>query len=107
MGRKINLIVNYRNSLGLYHLAVEQMTVTTKNYFIRPEDFAEFVAERYIARGCDHVICVEFLRDKITKAGLKSLAEIDAKFLIEKIKDEIGQRWEFTKDDFKKSEVKE
>ena len=107
MGRKINLIVNYRNSLGLYHLAVEQMTVTTKNYFIRPADFAKFVAERYICRGCDHVICVEFKRDKITKAGLKDLAETDAKFLTEKIKDELGQRWEFTKDNIFESEVNE
>ena len=106
MGKKVSLIVNYRNSLGLYHIAVEQMTVTTKNYFIRPEDFAAFVAERYIARGCDHVICVEFLRDKITKAGLRTLAEIDTKFLVEKIKDEIGRRWEFTKDSFPESEVK-
>lgn len=107
MGRKISLIVNYRNAIGLYHLTVEQMTVTDKNNFIRPADFAQWIAEIYVSRGCDHVICVEFLRDKITKSGLKSLAETDAKFLTEKIKDELGQRWEFTKDDFKKSEVNE
>ena len=104
MGRKINLIVNYRNSIGLWHLAAEQMTVTTKNYFIKPADFAEWIAEIYMKRGCDHVICVEFLQDKITKAGLKDLAETDAKFLTEKIQYKLGQRWEFTKDGDKDGE---
>ena len=98
MGRKINLIVNYRNSLRLYHLAVEQMTVTARNYFIKPADFARFVAESYMTKDCDHVICVEFLGDKITKAGLKSLAECDAKFLTDSIKKSLGQRWEFAKE---------
>ena len=75
MGNKINLIVNYKNSLGLWHLAVEQMTVNQKNNFIKVSDFAQWIAEIYLQKGCDHVICVEFKRDKITKAGLKDLAE--------------------------------
>lgn len=97
MGRKLNLIVNYRNCLGLYHLAVEQMTVTHRNNFIKVSDFAAWIAEIYLQKGCDHVICVEFKRDKITKAGLKLLAECDTKFITDAIKDDLGQRWEFRK----------
>lgn len=95
---KLNLIVNYRNCLGLYHMTVEQMTVTQKNNFITIEEFAAWVAEMYIRKGCDHVICIEFKSSKITKASLKNLAECDAKFITDSIRKSIGQRWEFYKD---------
>lgn len=105
MGYKINLIVNYKNALGLWHLAAEQMTKTSQNYFIKPADFAKFIAESYMSRGCTEIICVEFKRNKITKSGLKCLAESDAKFITDAIKDDLGERWEFTKDETEKSEV--
>lgn len=104
MGRKINLIVNYKNCLGLWHLAVEQMTVNHKNNFIKVSDFAQWIAEIYLQKGCTEIICVEFKRDKITKAGLKLLAECDAKFVTDAIKDDLGERWTFTKDENKEGE---
>lgn len=98
MGKKINLIVNYRNSLGLYHLTVEQLTATSKNNFITVPEFAKWIAEIYMKQGCDHVICTEFKCDKITKASLKNLAEMDAKFITDSIRKSIGEKWEFFKD---------
>ena len=97
MGKKLNVLVNYRNCLGLYHIAVEQMTVTHKNDFITISDFAQWIAEIYLQRGCDHVICFEFKKDKITKAGLKLLAECDKQFITDAIKDDFGQKGEFGK----------
>ena len=98
MGRKISLIVNYRNSIGIYHLAVEQMIQTDKNVFIKPEDFASFVAERYLQRDCDHVMCMEYLSPKITKSSLKNLASLDTKFINDHVKENLGRTWEFTKE---------
>ena len=98
MGRKINLIVNYRNNLGIYHLAVEQMVQTDRNIFIKPEDFASFVAERYLQKNCDHVICIEYLSPKITKASLLNLASLDTEFIKDHVKKNLGRSWEFTKE---------
>lgn len=104
MGRKISLIVNYRNEIGLYHMCVEQMIQTDKNIFIKPEDFAEFVAEKYLKRNCDHVICYEYLSPKITKASLQNLASLDTKFINDHVKENLGRKWEFTKEPEKEGE---
>ena len=96
MGRRISLIVNYKNSLGLWHIAVEQLMQTEKNYFITPEDFASWVAEIYLKKGCSDVVCIEWLSPKTSKAALKNLAECDAGFITDEIKDKLGRRWSFT-----------
>ena len=104
MGRKISLIVNYENDLHLWHIAVEQIILTQKNDFIKPADFASWIGERYLCRGCHHVICIEWLNSKTTKSALKNLAECDASFITDSIRKNLGERWEFLRNEI--SEVK-
>ena len=97
MGHKISMLVNYENDLHLWHVAVEQMIQTPRNYFIRPADFAKWIAEEYLSRGCHRVICVQWLNSKTTKAVIKDLSECETSFIKDHIRENLGERWEFSR----------
>ena len=97
MGNRINLFVSYENSLGLWHTVPESMTVNSRNNFITAEDFAAWVGEIYLRKGCRRVICTEYKVSGITKTGLKALLAVEADFIDASIRKRLGQRWEFVK----------
>ena len=96
MKRTLSLIVNYKNSLGLWHTATEQMIRDLQNGFISIEYFAEFVAEKYLFCGCSEVVCIEFLKPNIKKADLNNLAKLD--MFTDNIEKFLGRRWTFHND---------
>lgn len=98
MGRKIRLLVNYRNSLGLWNVGAETMICNAKNDYITPETFAGWIAERYFAKGCSEIVCIE-IRGNLTKKGIQDLGSIDISFISENFRKMLGQRWTFQKEE--------
>ena len=105
MKKTLSLIVNYKNSLGLWHIATEQIINDAANGFITPEYFAEFVADRYLFCGCTEVVCIEFLKPNIRKTDLNNLAKFD--LFTENIRKLLGRRWTFTSETESGPEVKQ
>ena len=103
MKKKLSLIVTYKNSLDIWHISTEQIINNAENGFISIEYFAEFVADRYLLCGGSEVVCIEFLKDNISKANLNNLAKVD--YFPETTKNLLGRRWTFTKEKETGSEV--
>lgn len=97
MGRKIRLLVNYRNSLGIWNVGSETCICNRNNNYIRPEDYAQWIAEIYMSRGCTEVVCIEITAD-LTKAAIKDIGSVDISFISERFRKMLGQRWGFRKD---------
>ena len=100
MGKKIRMLVNYRNTLGIWNIGAETIICNRNNRYIKPENFAQWIGEVYLGQGCTDVVCIEINAD-LTKAAIKDLASIDIGFISEKFRKMLGQRWEFTKKEIK------
>ena len=98
MGKKIRLLVNYKNRLGLWNIGSETMVTNDKTDYIKPETFAQMIADVYMSIGCEEVICVE-VNGNLTKKAMQDLGSIDISFISENFRKMLGKRWTFRKGD--------
>lgn len=100
MGRRIRLLVNYKNGLGLWNTEAETILCNKNNDYITADMFAEWIAEIYIKKGCSEVVCIEIHAD-LTRKAMKDLGSTDISFISEGFKKMLGKRWTFKKDGLK------
>ena len=98
MGRRIRLLVNYKNSLGIWNVGSEMIVCNDKNDFIQPETYAQWISEIYMSRGCTEVVCIE-IHGLLNKKGIQDLGSIDISFISENFKKMLGRRWSFRKEE--------